>query len=280
MSCGSPPRAWGGHHVIADHHHRVRLTPTCVGRTSRTAVSVSGVAAHPHVRGEDPACSAVYRADTGSPPRAWGGPSRIQEAFVKARLTPTCVGRTQSKAPGWRPGAAHPHVRGEDRYCSPGPSALYGSPPRAWGGLDAVVADDQVDRLTPTCVGRTQPGTAGAPVQPAHPHVRGEDSPCRTNPSGTAGSPPRAWGGPCSSRSPSSRRRLTPTCVGRTWNGTHLHAGGTAHPHVRGEDPPIVTIDVEVTGSPPRAWGGLMVWGPPLTALRLTPTCVGRTHAR
>ena len=175
-----------------------------------------------------------------------------------------------------------------------------GSPPRAWGGRQAIIQGLINGRLTPTCVGRTL-GPRPTPWRhAAHPHVRGEDAPRpRTTRAGPAhphvrgedvaglhsgaqqlGSPPRAWGGPHRGPQQRQRIRLTPTCVGRTALPRRWDLPRSAHPHVRGEDfaPPRSTGVGR--GSPPRAWGGRLPIGRLTISLRLTPTCVGRTDAR
>src|SRR5690606_35210980 len=74
------------------------------------------------------------------------------------------------------------------------------------------------------------------------------------------------------------RRRLTPTCVGRTRKCPHARPTHPAHPHVRGEDHSPTPPRDGQSGSPPRAWGGRCGGGPHLPVGRLTPTCVGRTQ--
>ena len=71
---GSPPRAWGGRRAVHTDRGVPRLTPTCVGRTTRPSERRAARAAHPHVRGEDG--RRLWRSvmENGSPPRAWGGP--------------------------------------------------------------------------------------------------------------------------------------------------------------------------------------------------------------
>ena len=132
--------------------------------------------AHPHVRGEDGGVIVWTVEPFGSPPRAWGGQSRILAGLLAGRLTPTCVGRTPQKLVCEPLGPAHPHVRGEDVNIDAKAIRLYGSPPRAWGGLIGRGAGAQCDRLTPTCVGRTTGRAARRSCGPAHPHVRGEDT--------------------------------------------------------------------------------------------------------
>src|SRR5690606_7818514 len=141
----------------------VRLTPTCVGRTRPRCADLAQQTAHPHVRGEDTVHGASNPSPYGSPPRAWGGQRGGGFQGDEGRLTPTCVGRTSPRASRCLRRAAHPHVRGEDSgWCGMCPTPC-GSPPRAWGGQEAVYGYQIPNRLTPTCVGRT----CGGPVRPA-----------------------------------------------------------------------------------------------------------------
>ena len=78
--------------------HGLRFTPTGVGRTGRAGLGRRPGAVHPHGRGED---------------ARWS-----RETWIPRRFTPTGVGRT---------------------LCLGKEAAdLFGSPPRAWGGLTAV----------------------------------------------------------------------------------------------------------------------------------------------
>ena len=174
---GSPPRAWGGHATFLRGMYDMRLTPTCVGRTSGSAPFGRGSAAHPHVRGEDVYLAAPESMTNGSPPRAWGGRLVIKDDATGARLTPTCVGRTGSGRRRRPSTPAHPHVRGEDWGVTLFSGQMSGSPPRAWGGLQDDIAELRGERLTPTCVGRTTSIRGWAGAGAAHPHVRGEDGP-------------------------------------------------------------------------------------------------------
>ena len=168
-------------------------------------------------------------------------------------------------------------MRGEDANAPATHNAIFGSPPRAWGGRCGSGLARSCSRLTPTCVGRTRLRGPESHVEAAHPHVRGEDMPSVLSSPLAIGSPPRAWGGHLGERVVRSQQRLTPTCVGRTHPGAVGQSSPAAHPHVRGEDAVLANAEVAPLGSPPRAWGG-----PPRrdcldAELRLTPTCVGRT---
>ena len=230
--------------------------PTCVGRTPGLIAWPLASAAHPHVRGEDPATNCAVYASSGSPPRAWGGRRHGLATLEQRRLTPTCVGRTPSAATGGRGLRAHPHVRGEDgdqfvgagqyegspprawggRRITGGGGTTSGSPPRAWGGHRRSQRANLVQRLTPTCVGRTHSVDLEMPGRTAHPHVRGEDPDPETLENLGYGSPPRAWGGQHDGTQGHHRDRLTPTCVGRTPPVGRSPWERPAHPHVRGED--------------------------------------------
>ena len=49
---------------------------------------------HPHVRGEDTFGLIWQRNTPETPPRAWGRHQTKDNELVKARNTPTCVGKT------------------------------------------------------------------------------------------------------------------------------------------------------------------------------------------
>jgi len=171
---------------------------------------------------------------TGSPPRVLGAPANRWSAES----------------------TAHPHVRGEDCASGARPGPSCGSPPRAWGGRIHVLDAQIAQRLTPTCVGRTDGrGQVEVPAA-AHPHVRGEDAALGCASLLARGSPPRAWGGQHEDDPERGAARLTPTCVGRTTVTLPPETVVPAHPHVRGEDAGSLRMRATAAGSPPRAWGG------------------------
>ena len=71
---GSPPRVWG----IRFHRRRIqlrhRITPTCVGNTTRSRGTTGRTWDHPHVCGEYPYRRRTRGPRPGSPPRVWGIP--------------------------------------------------------------------------------------------------------------------------------------------------------------------------------------------------------------
>ena len=91
------------------------------------------------------------------------------------------------------------------------------------------------------------------------------------------GSPPRVWGKPAPTAIAPSRRRFTPTRVGKTSNPAVLILGETVHPHACGENAAGSTPSIESAGSPPRVWGKRGNSPSVHRGGRFTPTRVGKT---
>ncbi len=73
----------------------------------------------------------------------------------RLRFTPTGVGKsTKDLSPG-EFAKVHPHGRGEIAFVLFPIDDLAGSPPRAWGNRQAVKADLDAERFTPTGVGKS-----------------------------------------------------------------------------------------------------------------------------
>ena len=136
---------------------------------------------------------------------------------------------------------------------------MLGSPPHAWGIHTRNNKQINKQRLTPTCVGNTRSCKDRPEHRGAHPHMRGEYLSERSLMVLSTGSPPHAWG----IRPPLCRVcvyiRLTPTCVGNTYEK--------------------LSIYLKRQGSPPHAWGIHLNKAQVSSFCRLTPTCVGNTRA-
>ena len=172
----TPPRAWGRRGLEAHAPAPDRNTPTCVGKTCVDLYGVMIPQKHPHVRGEDSGLYTPCLTSVETPPRAWGRLLRQHSVLRSHGNTPTCVGKTFSRATPAR-------VAGE-------------TPPRAWGRRALAVSPLRLARNTPTCVGKTQFGEGSAQVA--------EET------------PPRAWGRLKVVRARYIDLRNTPTCVGKT----------------------------------------------------------------
>ncbi len=114
----------------------------------------------------------------------------------------------------------------------------------------------------------------------AHPHGRGEHNTLSRMNTHTAGSSPRAWGTPTRSLPPWWVCGLIPTGVGNTQKTLSPANALTAHPHGRGEHPPLAVSQVSDSGSSPRAWGTLWSYVDDNGVGGLIPTGVGNTNSR
>src|SRR5579872_5417812 len=94
------------------------------------------------------------------------------------------------------------------------------------------------------------------------------------------GSPPRAWGRLHPAGPGREAEGFTPTCVGTIPEHPTGPAGGQVHPHVRGDDVLQARTYRAPVGSPPRAWGRLVVSSILWLHSGFTPTCVGTIRLR
>src|SRR5262245_17135911 len=69
--------------------------------------------------------------------------------------------------------------------------------------------------------------------------------------------------------------RFTPTCVGTILSISDLACSTAVHPHMRGDNERSIDGSAGVTGSPPHAWGQLLMKPAVCVGERFTPTCVG-----
>ncbi len=137
------------------------------------------------------------------------------------------------------------------------------TPPRMWGERNTLSSMGFGLGNTPTYVGRTQNGLCERHGHQKHPHVRG--------------APPRMWGERNTLSSMGFGLGNTPTYVGRTQNGLCERHGHQKHPHVRGENLFWIEYFALLLETPPRTWGEHRVEIPSFSAIRNTPTYVGRT---
>ena len=96
---------------------------------------------------------------------------------------------------------------------------------------------------------------SGHPMEPVHPHARGEQrsKPVRMWP--YAGSSPRTWGTVASHLVDRRSDRFIPTHVGNRCATSSSASWSTVHPHARGEQTCCASTAVEDHGSSPRTWG-------------------------
>ncbi len=176
MQCYGPsPRTWGEPLAPRAKEHAPRTIPTHVGRTVFLPHSSRQSSDHPHARGENNLVQHYAEILGGPSPRTWGELQGASSRERASRTIPTHVGRTAwCLAPG-KPGADHPHARGENCISSTMIGSVSGPSPRTWGEL--LVSSDKAIYLgtIPTHVGRTSIDRGTGTVATDHPHARGEN---------------------------------------------------------------------------------------------------------
>ncbi len=192
-----------------------------------------------------------------TPPRAWGRPGEIMPPEEGDRNTPTGVGKTLSDARHSLPLQKHPHGRGEDT-----------------AHINSLQAKDG---NTPTGVGKTPIRVHLALYLWKHPHGRGEDVIDDAAKTEAQETPPRAWGRLRKAGKKMPCLRNTPTGVGKTEDFSPHQIVMRKHPHGRGEDRHVYRPFSRGAETPPRAWGRRIDNHMTATAIRNTPTGVGKT---
>ena len=151
----TPPHAWGRLAVAVGLVMLVGNTPTCVGKTRRTARGSAIRKKHPHMRGEDDSCGESPLVSPETPPHAWGRPPHGKGRGQNGGNTPTCVGKTERAPAQPRRSEKHPHMRGEDLCDLTIHGETIETPPHAWGRRERLLPTQLGYRNTPTCVGKT-----------------------------------------------------------------------------------------------------------------------------
>ena len=171
---GSPPRARGRRDGRSAHPGWRGLTPACAGTSFLVRSSRFLGGAHPRVRGDVNWVSEDFVPPGGSPPRARGRRRPVTVTAVTGGLTPACAGTSIDDV-----------------------IAIFqasGSPPRARGRPGDRPHRGDLRGLTPACAGTSAVGASAWGGVGAHPRVRGDVAPVRTESSTREGSPPRARG--------------------------------------------------------------------------------------
>jgi len=168
------------------------------------------------VSGENSVINEQRRAERGSPPRVWGKRCLCKANFRRGRFTPTGVGKTAFAPEKKLSFKVHPHGCGENqRQCCTTISSV-GSPPRVWGKLSSIATPSELNRFTPTGVGKTDERLVELIISKVHPHGCGENPECAHKSESAPGSPPRVWGKRRVCISIDFDLRFTPTGVGKT----------------------------------------------------------------
>ena len=151
--------------------------------------------------------------------------------------------------------SVHPHMRGDNGTPRPG--------------------NLQPSRFTPTCVGTIAEGCRSSPTRLVHPHMRGDNFLQFADATLKGGSPPHAWGQSRRSSGGRQGRPVHPHMRGDNAGQGTARRTWSVHPHMRGDNRGEGAVVRIVGGSPPHAWGQLLVMSMSSAPDRFTPTCVG-----
>ena len=112
---GSPPHTWGIRIPRACLVYPSRITPTYMGNTLWTQLSMHYIKDHPHIHGEYRTYVGALMPALGSPPHTWGIPSPVRRTLSVSRITPTYMGNTEDDVIVEARAEDHPHIHGEYR---------------------------------------------------------------------------------------------------------------------------------------------------------------------
>ena len=230
------------------------------------------------MRGEDVIYISRNFNEPETPPRTWGRLRTNLAAISVYRNTPTHVGKTIRRPHRTPWGQKHPHARGEDLSLVDPLIWWPETPPRTWGRPQQRAAMAGDGGNTPTHVGKTYWSSRIGLIPQKHPHARGEDAVAVGNSIAAAETPPRTWGRRVHQLGRHSRRRNTPTHVGKTPSACSPVALSRKHPHARGEDAALLPAGKDSMETPPRTWGRLSDDWEGSGTERNTPTHVGKTR--
>ena len=164
------------------------------------------------------------------------GRGAASDAYVYARITPACAGRTHYSTRSGRSARDHPRVCGKDRQQAAAERREQGSPPRVREGLDAVENAAHHVRITPACAGRTEGCDARGERDKDHPRVCGKDRSEHGRIRSGRGSPPRVREGQVYPVWNGGGTGITPACAGRTFDAPAPIRQKRDHPRVCGKD--------------------------------------------
>ena len=168
------------------------------------------------MRGEDRHRYGPDPNGRGSPPHARGRRGAATAFGMSARITPACAGKTVTLILLRQSLPDHPRMRGEDILDVERECPFNGSPPHARGRRIHRLNNTIRRRITPACAGKTIVPLRHGIENADHPRMRGEDSSAETKEAGEPGSPPHARGRQTTAGSPTTDKRITPACAGKT----------------------------------------------------------------
>ena len=147
---------WGKGSEITLQSLSMRITPTHVGKSRRWRGKQDGGWDHPHPCGEKLDRHQSKRGLLGSPPPMWGKDQSNVWLSFEQRITPTHVGKREVEAIVKSAAEDHPHPCGEKHSRKEHYKWQRGSPPPMWGKVRFLTPVEDINRITPTHVGKSR----------------------------------------------------------------------------------------------------------------------------
>ena len=151
-----------------------------------------------------------------------------------------------------RKGKIHPHACGENEKMVQRKNIADGSPPQVWGNLSCYRRRGRRRGFTPTGVGKSDRTGIGSDRFKVHPHRCGEILASCHSITASPGSPPQVWGNHGERERELTRRRFTPTGVGKSLQPGLAPLLLAVHPHRCGEITDKAIYEPQDLGSPPQ----------------------------
>ena len=155
MDVGSPLRVQGKETYSADNVHAERITPACAGKSCQCYKRWSLDWDHPCVCREKVFTSVNVLSKTGSPLRVQGKVTHCVICFGMVRITPACAGKSVCFARTFTADKDHPCVCREKGVAIAFSAFFGGSPLRVQGKVKKCTNDNQHNRITPACAGKS-----------------------------------------------------------------------------------------------------------------------------
>ena len=130
---GSPPRMRGKGYDVVSRLCRVRITPACAGKSTKSRNAIRSRWDHPRMCGEKNIWVADVTTSIGSPPHVRGKGVLPPMLWLWPGITPACAGKSRrclSSAAKYRD---HPRMCGEKSFRSTALTVMPGSPPHVRG---------------------------------------------------------------------------------------------------------------------------------------------------
>ena len=173
---------------------RVRITPACAGKSTKSRNAIRSRWDHPRMCGEKNIWVADVTTSIGSPPHVRGKAIAQTSSCRRTGITPAYAGKSFVSFFHCTTFWDHPRVCGEKVGGISARSCCTGSPPRMRGKESHARRKRQAHGITPACAGKSSRPDRPSTGLLDHPRVCGEKFFAAYGAMPLSGSPPRMRG--------------------------------------------------------------------------------------